>query len=223
MTDLNSSRNQACYPYVSSSAPECTEINNTTQMFILHQMNVTISGNEFKGQNESVVFIYNNTDGNNLYDNNFENNGYSPFGTIRSQVYEGLEQIFTNRNTNATIGNYWSDYNGTDTDKDGIGDTPYQIDQNTTDTRPLMNRIKITKPNVTIYSNTDFTKRLVGYAAVNSVETISSAIISDTTSIAGRTSITGTKTSTNTTDIPIISILTIEKSLTLGIAGATRR
>jgi parallel beta-helix repeat protein len=35
-------------------------------------------------------------------------------------------------------GNYWSDYNGTDTDFDGIGDTPYVIGTNNTDNYPLM-------------------------------------------------------------------------------------
>jgi hypothetical protein len=35
-------------------------------------------------------------------------------------------------------GNYWSDYNGTDADHDGIGDTPYVIDANNTDQYPLI-------------------------------------------------------------------------------------
>jgi len=35
-------------------------------------------------------------------------------------------------------GNYWSDYSGTDSDSDGIGDTPYVIDANNTDNYPLM-------------------------------------------------------------------------------------
>jgi nitrous oxidase accessory protein len=36
-------------------------------------------------------------------------------------------------------GNYWTDYNGTDLDKDGIGDTPYVIDESNQDNYPLMN------------------------------------------------------------------------------------
>jgi len=36
-------------------------------------------------------------------------------------------------------GNYWSDYNGTDANSDGIGDTPYIIDADNRDRYPLMN------------------------------------------------------------------------------------
>jgi nitrous oxidase accessory protein len=37
-------------------------------------------------------------------------------------------------------GNYWIDYNGTDNDGDGIGDTPYIIDENNQDNFPLTER-----------------------------------------------------------------------------------
>jgi nitrous oxidase accessory protein len=45
---------------------------------------------------------------------------------------------------NGTIGNYWSDYNGTDSNGDGIGDTPYLIDANRTDFYPLIAPFNIT-------------------------------------------------------------------------------
>ena len=39
---------------------------------------------------------------------------------------------------NGSRGNYWSDYNGTDSNGDGIGDTPYVIDVLNEDRYPLM-------------------------------------------------------------------------------------
>jgi len=40
--------------------------------------------------------------------------------------------------------NYWNDYNGTDNDGDGKGDTPYIISENNQDNYPLMNPVETT-------------------------------------------------------------------------------
>ncbi len=42
---------------------------------------------------------------------------------------------------NGVSGNYWSDNNGTDTNQDGIGDTPYQISSDDVDSFPIMTPI----------------------------------------------------------------------------------
>ncbi len=65
-----------------------------------------------------------------FYCNNFINSSVPVHG-----VYSNKIDSFDN----GTLGNYWSDYKGTDSDHDGIGDTPYKLlTANGTDFHPLM-------------------------------------------------------------------------------------
>lgn len=66
---------------------------------------------------------------NNFFYNNFVNNSVHVIASGMNQFDDGYH----------SEGNYWSDYNGTDADGDGIGDTPYVVDTNNTDNYPLMN------------------------------------------------------------------------------------
>jgi hypothetical protein len=63
-----------------------------------------------------------------LYHNNFVGNTYQVWtsGTYESDYFD-----------NGKEGNYWSAYSGVDVDGDGIGDTPYVIDDNRSDRFPL--------------------------------------------------------------------------------------
>ncbi len=68
--------------------------------------------------------------GNTIYFNNFIRN--------RINAYDnGINKW------NTSIGNYWDDYTGTDENIDGIGDTPYEIDNDSIDYFPLVKKAGI--------------------------------------------------------------------------------
>jgi parallel beta-helix repeat protein len=68
---------------------------------------------------------------NRFYRNNFVNNSKS---VGYNWVLEGTGNFWDN----GEEGNYWSDYTGVDANHDGIGDTPYIINENNQDNHPLM-------------------------------------------------------------------------------------
>jgi parallel beta-helix repeat protein len=80
-----------------------------------------------------AVWFWNNASQNMFYLNNFINN------TKNVEEYiTDFQEFPKNIWDNGTIGNYWSKYNGTDNDGDGIGDTPYVIAEDNQDNYPLM-------------------------------------------------------------------------------------
>ena len=93
------------------------------------------SNNTFHGNN-----ITDNLDGvgihlssnNTFYHNNFINNTRQAYIQTASST-----NLWNHRRKSE--GNYWSDYNGTDSNNDGLGDIPYTIAVNNTDNYPLMN------------------------------------------------------------------------------------
>jgi parallel beta-helix repeat protein len=68
-------------------------------------------------------------DNNTIFHNNFINNLGSPRISGDNNNWD---------NGYPSGGNYWNDYNGQDSDEDGIGDTPYIIDSNCQDRYPQM-------------------------------------------------------------------------------------
>ena len=112
----------------------------------------TIAGNNIKNNEYGIAL---DLWGHNckIFSNNFENNIY---GILVYSVYPNNNTIYHNNFENNIInayddsnsnwtkdgqGNYWDDYNGTDNNDDGIGDTPYLIPGGSTqDDYPLMNK-----------------------------------------------------------------------------------
>jgi parallel beta-helix repeat protein len=64
-----------------------------------------------------------------IYHNNFVNNAIQAYDDGENNVWD---------NGYHSGGNYWSDYNGVDYNGDGIGETPYIIEENSRDNYPLM-------------------------------------------------------------------------------------
>jgi len=77
--------------------------------------------------NSNVGITLQNSEGNYIYHNNFINNTRDVSCSESSVIWN-----------NGAEGNYWSNYTGTDLNGDGIGDSPYIIDENNRDDFPLM-------------------------------------------------------------------------------------
>jgi hypothetical protein len=82
------------------------------------------------------IFSQGEIHNNRIYHNNFINNTEN---VQNEMIPEGFDDAgAVNIWDNGTAGNYWSNYNGTDTNGDGIGDTPYIINEDNQDNYPLM-------------------------------------------------------------------------------------
>lgn len=121
-------------------------------ILIGHSNNNSLSGNNISNNSHGCAFLSSND--NVLTNNIVSSNNYSGIwlsdssnNTIfHNNFINNTEQVhhfgsFISENmwdNDEGEGNYWSDYNGTDLNQDGIGDTPYLIDENNTDNYPLM-------------------------------------------------------------------------------------
>ncbi len=106
---------------------------------LLSGSNNDIIGN-YIADNEMGMFFGTNEPGNiplnlTVSHNSFNNNTEHVNGCV-CEEYNMTEEVHTW--DNGEEGNYWCDYNGTDADGDGIGDTPYVIDALNQDRYPLM-------------------------------------------------------------------------------------
>lgn len=126
----------------------------TAAIFIWAGDNHTITGNQIKFNSvgiagyyssKNMVFANNNVTGNvygitlqGCYNNTLFNNVFN-----NTQNWYSVSADLVNFWDNGAVGNYWSNYNGTDHNSDGIGDLPYVINENNQDNYPLMNPAEV--------------------------------------------------------------------------------
>jgi hypothetical protein len=89
----------------------------------------SIFGNNITGL-YYVFRVEGNSSGNSVYANNFLNYSQPVLSTTNKHMMNFWDD--------GTVGNYWSTYDGEDSNRDGIGDIPYMLDLHDKDNYPLM-------------------------------------------------------------------------------------
>jgi parallel beta-helix repeat protein len=109
-------------------------------IYLERYQQISIVGNNFEN-NAVGIFLGDKAANNTIYHNNFVNN-QKDVTDVSSTI--PFLPCPSNSWDNSTTGNYWSSYNGTDDDGDGIGDTPHILNENNQDNYPLMTPVDIT-------------------------------------------------------------------------------
>ena len=139
--DCQNNRNDGIYLHGSSSNiisnNDCQ--NNRNDGIYLHGSSSNIISNNDCSKNLAGIQL-SFSSANLICLNNFINNADTVNSRSSINIWNSLSKInytYEGRNYTNYLGNYWDDYKEIDSDKDGIGDSPYSIDSEN-DNYPLM-------------------------------------------------------------------------------------
>jgi parallel beta-helix repeat protein len=110
-----------------STVENVTVSNNNCGMYLINSPNNTLIYNTFSKNSYGICLMNSEST---VYKNNFSNN--------TQQVICPTYNPFWN---NGAEGNFWSDYTGEDQNGDGIGDSPYAINEDNQDQFPLIDPV----------------------------------------------------------------------------------
>jgi len=120
---------------------------NNGNGIVLETSNNNILNNNTMNSNNYGIYL-NSSDNNKIYLNNFVNNSDNVYSLESTNIWNSTEKItytYEGKTFKNYLGNYWSDYTGSDANDDGIGDTPYSIDSDS-DNYPLIEPWENYKP-----------------------------------------------------------------------------
>lgn len=141
--------------------------NSFTGIWIRMSYDTVVENNQIHDNNVGIRLddaAKNNIFNCNIFDNFgcgvYSENSYSNIIHHNNFISNGINGYDTGLNLwNTSIGNYWDDYTGSDSDSDGIGDSPYSV--GVMDYRPLVNVISI--PPSYVWVDDDFSSSTPGW------------------------------------------------------------